>query len=120
MQNDTAVITAAELIPIAVSSMTEAETEQQLAATISELWSVHAQAKSIVKRTKADLKAVRDNLAEKLYAMKRLLARPGRAGQWSSFLTQGGISRTSADRLVAAHEKSLGVDGNCTSGAPKE
>jgi hypothetical protein len=49
--------------------------------------------------------------------MKQLLARPGRAGQWSSFLTQHNISRTSADRLVLSHEKSINPDVNSTNGA---
>ena len=56
MEIDTAVITTTALIPTAISSEIEAETEQQLAATITELWSVHVQAKSIVKRTKEELK----------------------------------------------------------------
>ena len=33
------------------------------------------------KERKQELKVVRNNLAERLYAMKQLLARPGRAGQ---------------------------------------
>lgn len=41
--------------------------------------------------------------------MKQRLARPGRGGQWSSFLSLPNINipRTSADRLVNAHLKSL-------------
>ena len=120
MENDTAVIAATELIPTAPAPEAEAETEEQLTVAIDELWTIHAQAQSIVKRTKEELKAVRNNLAARLYEMKLLLARPGRNGQWSSFLVEHGIARTSADRLVARHEKSISLDENGTAGAITE
>jgi hypothetical protein len=120
MQNDTAVITGTELIPTAISTDTDSDTEKTLTDAITELWSVHVQAQSIVRKTKGELKAVRHNLAEHLFTMKLLLARPGRGGQWSSFLSQHNIPRTSADRLVSAHERFLSVDGNRTAGATKE
>jgi hypothetical protein len=119
MQYDTAVINGTELVPTATSHVADSETEQHLAATITELWNVHARAQTIVKKTKDELKAVRDSLAERLYTMKLLLARPGRGGQWFSFLTEHAIPRTTADRLASSHEKSLGLDGNRTSGATK-
>jgi hypothetical protein len=111
------IITNTAAIPTATFPEADSATEQQLTDAITELWSVHVQAQSIVKKTKADLKAVRTNLAAHLHAMKQLLARPGRAGQWSSFLTQHNISRTSADRLVLSHEKSINPDVNSTNGA---
>jgi hypothetical protein len=120
METDTAVLTSTEVIPTAISPEASSEAEQALTTAISELWSVHVQAQSIVRKTKEELKIVRDNLASRLYEMKLLLARPGRAGQWTSFLSERGIPRTSADRLVIAHEKSIGQDGNGTDGAIKE
>jgi hypothetical protein len=111
------IITDTAVIPPAISPEADSATEQQLADAITELWSVHVQAQSIVKKTKADLKAVRTNLAAHLHTMKLLLAKPGRAGGWSSFLSQHNISRTSADRLCAFHEKSLNPAGNGASGA---
>lgn len=45
--------------------------------------------------------------------MKQVLARPGRNGQWSGWLKQSRISRATADRLVAKHERSLQPDSNC-------
>ena len=111
------IITSTELIPTSISPNVDSATEQQLTDAITEPWSVHVQAQSIVKKTKADLKAVRTNLAAHLHTMKLLLAKPGRAGGWSSFLIQHNISRTSADRLCAFHEKSLNPAGNGTSGA---
>ena len=52
--------------------------------------------------------------------MKQLLARPGRNGQWSSFLQQQGIPRTTADRLVAGHKRSLAPEANCANDAIHE
>ena len=111
------IITDTAVIPTLAPTDVDSATEQELAHAITELWSVHVQAQQIVKKTKADLKAIRTNLAEHLYSMKLLLARPGRGGQWSGFLSQHGISRTSADRLVSSHEKSLNPDGISTNGA---
>ena len=53
------------------------------------------------------------NFGKKLAAMKALLATPGRAGKWSSWLKQNRISRATADRLVAKFERSLNPAGNC-------
>lgn len=52
--------------------------------------------------------------------MKQLLARPGRNGQWSPFLQNQGIPRTTADRLVAGHKRSLAPEANCVSDAIHE
>ena len=112
------IITNTAAIPDAtISPATDADTEQQLTDAITELWSIHVQAQSIVRKKKDELKLVRTNLAAHLHTMKLLLAKPGRAGGWSSFLIQHNISRTSADRLCAFHEKSLNPAGNGTSGA---
>ncbi|PSH02783.1 MAG: hypothetical protein CXZ00_15650 [Acidobacteria bacterium] len=83
------------------------ETEEKLTAEITELWAVHTDAQSVVKKTQQELKAIRQNLGERLYAMKQILAKPGCQGGWSSFLEQHQISRTTADRLVATHAMSL-------------
>ncbi len=96
------------------------EDEQKLTNQIIELWSVHVEGQSVLRRTKDELVAVRRRLAESLHMMKQILARPGRGGQWSSFLTERGIARTTADRLVAGHTKSRNANGNGTSGAISE
>ncbi len=44
--------------------------------------------------------------------MKQMLAKPGRGGQWSSFLEERQIPRATADRLVARHLRSLDPDAN--------
>src|ERR1017187_9773401 len=74
--------------------------EQRLADEIRQLWAVHVEAKTTVKNTKGELKAIRELLSERLYELKQLLARPGRCGQWSSWLKERKISRATADRLV--------------------
>ena len=52
--------------------------------------------------------------------MKALLARPGRGGQWSSWLKDHKIARSTADRLVAKHERSLNPASNCPTEAIPE
>ena len=51
--------------------------------------------------------------------MKSLLSRPGRGGQWRSWLRERGIPRSTADRLVARHAETLDIDNerNVPSGA---
>ncbi|HEX8800585.1 MAG TPA: hypothetical protein VF772_18335 [Terriglobales bacterium] len=96
------------LVPTAVhSEQLGAEAERKLATDINDLWSMHIQAQNTVATTKEELKVIRQRLGKRLIDMKLLLARPGRNGQWSSFLQEHGIPRTIADRLVARHERSL-------------
>src|ERR1017187_6758531 len=83
------------------------EDEQRLADEIAQLWEVHAQAKTTVTKTKGELKAIRELLSERLYELKQLLARPGRCGQWSSWLKERKISRATADRLVLRYGANL-------------
>jgi hypothetical protein len=59
----------------------EPEDEQKLADEIRQLWAVHVEAQTVVKKTKTELKAIRQRLGERLYEMKQILARPGRNGQ---------------------------------------
>ena len=109
------------LIPTPVRfEQTAAETEQKLTTDINELWNWHVQAQNTVATTKEELKAIRQRLGERLHMMKQLLARPGRNGQWSSFLQGHGIPRTTADRLVLGHERLLAPESNCANGAIHE
>jgi len=106
------------LVPTPVhSEQFETEAERKLATDINDLWSFHVQAQNTVATTRDELKAVRQRLGERLHEMKLLLARPGRNGQWSSFLQQQSIPRSTADRLVAGHERSLAPETNCVSDA---
>ena len=78
-----------------------------MADEIRQLWAVHVNAKTTVKKTKADLKAILERLSERLYELKQLLARPGRNGQWSAWLKERKISRATADRLVQRYGANL-------------
>ena len=96
------------LVPTAVhSGQLDTEAERKLTTDINDLWSVHVQAQNTVATTKDKLKVIRQRLGERLHEMKLLLARPGRNGQWSSFLQEHGIPRTRADRLIAGHLRSV-------------
>jgi hypothetical protein len=48
-------------------------------------------------------------LAELLFRMKQKLSRIGRGGEWSSWLRQQKIQRSTADRLVAQYAESNGL-----------
>lgn len=115
MQTEEASAQAAAVPTLAVNPA-----EAQLVNDIGELWQIHSQAQGTLRKTRDELKLMRTTLAERLFELKSILSCPGRAGQWSSFLGSKGIPRTSADRLVSAHEKSLGQDRNGSSGATKK
>jgi hypothetical protein len=92
--------------------------ETQLTQEISDLWSDHVRLSASRKATAKELRQIRASLAERLHAMKSLLSRPGRGGQWRSWLRERGIPRSTADRLVARHAETLGIEnGNVPTGA---
>jgi len=94
----------------ATATSPESDTEQKLADEIRQLWAVHTDAQATVKKTKAEIKAIRQRLSERLFEMKQLLARPGRNGEWSPWLKQQKINRATADRLVRRFEANLPGD----------
>jgi hypothetical protein len=88
--------------------------EAQLTTEVSDLWKSHHQAQGAARKTREELKVIRTNLAARLHELKGILCRPGRGGAWSSFLDAHAIPRSTGDRLVRAHEKSVdAVEGNC-------
>lgn len=84
--------------------------ETQLSEEISTLWSDHVHLSASRRTTAKELRQIRASLAERLTAMKTLLSRPGRGGQWRSWLKEKGINRSTADRLVARHAETLGIE----------
>jgi hypothetical protein len=96
--------------PAPVQSNTEAE--GILSAEIAALWSVQKNGKATVRRTRAELKALRLTLAEKLHAMKATLVRTGRGGGWASYLRSQKLPLATADRYVAEHEIRLSPPAN--------
>jgi hypothetical protein len=92
--------------------------EIQLTQEISELWSVHTRLAANHKTTAKELRQLRAKLAERLYAVKNLLSRPGRGGEWRGWLRERRIPRSTADRLVSRHAETLtGDNGNVPTGA---
>jgi hypothetical protein len=88
--------------------------EAELTNEIADMWRVHTQAQTSLHKTRAELKHIRTNLSHRLHELKAVLSRPGRGGAWSSFLEAQKIPRSTADRLVRTHEKTLVPDGeNC-------
>jgi hypothetical protein len=105
----------------AADPASDASDEAQLAGKVVELWTSHAKREASVKRTTSELKILRTALAAKLYELKDRYCRAGRDGEWSGFLTANAIPRTSADRHVARHKKSITSEpASCPTGATKE
>jgi hypothetical protein len=99
----------------------EATMETQLAAEINTLWSDHVRLSADRRATSKELRLIRMKLAESLDAMKSLLCRPGRGGQWRSWLRERGIPRSTADGLCARYGETLAAgDGNVPSQAIPE
>jgi hypothetical protein len=96
-------------------SITSVLEEPQLVGEIGDLWRIHAQTQGTLKKSREDIKRIRADLSERLHQLKAVLSRPGRGGAWSSFLGAQKIPRSTADRLVRGHEKTIaGQEGNCT------
>lgn len=92
--------------------------EAQLVDEVSNLWKVHFEARTSVSKTLDELKLVRADLSQRLHALKAVLSRPGRGGAWSSFLVSQTIPRSTADRLVRTHKKTLSNDSCATEQIP--
>jgi len=100
------------------SSVTEftpetTDPQTEIGEAITGLWSAHLNAKNAARATNEELRRIRAMLGEQLSEMKQILAKPGRGGQWSSFLLERGIPRATADRLVARHQRALDPNANC-------
>jgi len=85
----------------------DSEAETKLTAEIVELWGVHKDGKAIVRRTRAESKALRLELGAKLHTMKSILARTGCGGGWAAYLRSQRLPLATADKYVAEHTASL-------------
>jgi ElaB/YqjD/DUF883 family membrane-anchored ribosome-binding protein len=88
-------------------TQTESEVETRLTEEIQSLWAAHQEHKTASKQSKDQLRAVRDQLAEKLHAMKSPVVRTGRGSGWTAYLRSERLSRATADRYVSRHESLL-------------
>lgn len=96
------------------------EDESFLTTEIAQLWESHKGFQSIIKQESQSLRELRGLLGKYLFHLKQVLAKPGRSGQWSSWLASQRIPRATADRLAAKYQRSLDPDGNCVSEAISE
>jgi hypothetical protein len=101
------------VLPEFPEATSESPSEQMLGEAITSLWSEHLNAKNTARATNEELRRIRAMLGEQLSELKQILAKPGRGGQWSSFLLERGIPRATADRLVSRHLRSLDPNANC-------
>jgi hypothetical protein len=85
----------------------DSESETNLTAEIVKLWGVHKDGKATVRRTRAELKALRLELGAKLHTMKSILVRTGRGGGWAGYLRSQRLPLATADKYVAEHAASL-------------
>jgi hypothetical protein len=94
--------------------------EVQLTQEIDQLWNAPSRAQGSLRKSREDAAKIRADLSVRLHQLKKVLSRPGRGGAWFSFLKAQAIPRSSADRLVKAHEKKISEGaGNCPFGASK-
>lgn len=103
------------------STATLSPDEVHLTEEIDSLWKAHTEAQGFLRLSREDAAKTRAALSKRLHELKSVLSRPGRGGAWFSFLKAQAIPRTSADRLVKAHEKSIApAEISCTAGATTE
>lgn len=108
-------------LPAAEPTATSDTVEDALVKRISELWSSHAVRNSEVRHSREQLRSLRLELGKDLSQYKKLLARTGRGGKWTSFLTEQRISRTTADRYIQLWDATQDPEGkNRVSGAISE
>jgi hypothetical protein len=92
---------------------TPSQAEIALTDQIVQLWQIHLDFRASIKNETQKFRSLRDELARHLSEMKQVLAKPGRNGQWSSFLKEHKIPRGTADRLVQKYERTLSTHANC-------
>jgi hypothetical protein len=93
--------------PHAPDQPTLLHTETALTAEIARLWSIHKDGKAAARRSRAELKTLRQELGQRLHDMKALIARTGRNGGWAAYLRAQRLPLATADRYVSAHEALL-------------
>ena len=91
--------------------------EEPIASDIALNWKAYRNLQRSVKKSHKKLPNLGKSLGESMYRLKLLLAKPGCTGNWSAFLRENEVSRTTADRLIGAYERSLNPGANCTVGA---
>jgi len=105
-------VLAESKVPEIPEPETPSQDEAALTDQIVQLWQEQNDCKISIRHQTQNLRALRTELGKRLAEMKEVLAKPGRSGQWSSWLKERKIPRATADRLVTNYERSLSPDGN--------
>jgi len=84
-------------------------TDEYLCGEIVFLWSAREHSKHLMNVNKADMLKSDEVLGELFFRQKQRLCRLGRNGGWNQWLTQNGISRSTADRLALEHAEFYGL-----------
>jgi len=90
-------------------SIDELQDEKFLTETITELWATRQHYSIEVKGERQCIRGLDRKLGQTMFQMKLKLAKPGRGGGWLSWLTERGISRATADRLVVRFARARGL-----------
>jgi hypothetical protein len=85
----------------------ELQLETDITGQIVRLWNVQKKRTISLRQSRRTLNETKEALCEQLFELKRLLMKPGRDGQWNSFLRRENIPRATADRYVERHRRSL-------------
>ena len=82
--------------------------DEFVAGEIVNRWFHREQSRRLMNMHETEMLQFDATLGELLYRRKQMLCRPGRNGEWSRWLRQERIARSSADRLVAQYAESHG------------
>src|ERR1039458_7073290 len=83
--------------------------DEYVSGEIVNRWFHREQSRRLMDQHETEMLKFDAELAELLFRMKLKLSRLGRNGQWSLWLRQQKISRSTADRLVAQYAESHGL-----------
>jgi hypothetical protein len=83
--------------------------DQYVAGEIVNRWFHREQSRRLKDMHESEMLQFEAELGELLFRRKQMLSRLGRNGQWSQWLRQEKISRSTADRLVAQYAESHGM-----------
>ena len=83
--------------------------DQFVAGEIVNRWFHREQSRRLKDMHEIEMLKFDAELAELLFRRKQMLCHPGRSGEWSLWLRQQKISRSTADRLVAQYAEAHGL-----------
>jgi hypothetical protein len=83
--------------------------DEYVAGEIVNRWHHREQSRRLMNMHEAEMLEFDETLGELLYRRKQILCQPGRNGQWSLWLRQQKIQRSTADRLVVQYASSYGL-----------